>query len=75
MRTPLEDEKPEGFEPVADDEIVKDGDMVLDYLHAKGFAVITSGGTYDQLIGKTGYFARLDKLAYEVFTAVPNEQN
>lgn len=75
MNTPNEDAVPDGFQVITDDDFVKEGDVVLDYCTAGGFAQIKASDIYHRLIGKTGHEARLDQLAFEVFKRAPNESN
>ena len=65
---PHEKTVPLGYVIIPDSVEIKSGDIVLDYKIAQGFAMITESSVYSELIGKTGIFARLHHLVYEVFT-------
>lgn len=68
LSVPSENDIPDGFRVLLDDEIVKPGDTVLDCLWACGYAEVRHFGRYDHLIGLTANEARLNRLCFEMFT-------
>jgi len=70
MGMPENNSIPSGYRILEDDEIVKHGDVVLDYMTAEGFAYIHKDTIYEGLIGLNGDRCRMSQLCFEVFTKV-----
>ena len=70
MNMPSESDVPEGFRVMEDHEIVKAGDVVLDYQGNAGFAEISVYSKYTDLIGMNADDCRLASICFEVFTKV-----
>ena len=58
---------PEGMLLCDDEDIVRDGDIVIDNNRETPFVMVRSNNEYSELIGVSALDARLSPLCYEVF--------